>query len=114
MTDGYRYSSYMDTVNFEPTVPSPLTMQEKRQFFAFTDKSDNYPPHLNLAGNKPAAKVEVSDVQRSTLSPADIFSKMRLLQLASLLPTLIPQNFITQLIPPKVIALGRKSFLMFR
>lgn len=86
----------MDTINFEPTVPSPLTMQEKRQFFAFTDGSDNYPPHLDLAGNKPAAKVEASEVQKSTLSPADIFNKMRLLQLASLLPTLVPQTFISK------------------
>ena len=84
----------MDTVNFEPTVPSPLTMQDKLQFFAFTDGSDGYPPHLNLAGNKPAAKAEASDVQKSTLSTGKIFSRMRLLQLSSLLPTLVPQNFI--------------------
>jgi len=86
----------MDTFNFEPTVPSPLTMQEKRQFFAFTDGSDNYPPHLNLAGNIPAAKAEASEVQKSTLSATNIFNKMRLLQLASLLPTLVPQTFIAK------------------
>ena len=71
-------------------------MQEKRQFFAFTDGSDNYPPHLNLAGNRPAAKAESSEVQKSTLSPADIFNKMRLLQLASLLPTPVPQDFLSK------------------
>jgi len=88
----------MDTFNFEPTVPSPLTMQQKRQFFAFTDGSDNYPPHLNLAGNVPAAKTEASEVQKSTLSTTDIFNKMRLLQLASLLPTLVPQTFISKIV----------------
>jgi hypothetical protein len=77
-------------------------MQEKRQFFAFTDGSDNYPPHLNLAGNIPAAKAEASEVQKSTLSPIDIFNKMRLLQLASLLPTLMPQSFILK----PVVAIG--------
>ena len=84
----------MDTVNFEPTVPSPLSMEEKHQFFAFTNGSDGYPPHLNLAGNKPAAKAEVSDVQKSTLSPDQIFSRMRLLQLSTLLPTVMPKTFI--------------------
>lgn len=27
----------MDTVNFEPTVPSKLTLAHKRQLFVFTD-----------------------------------------------------------------------------
>ena len=84
----------MDTVNFEPTVPSPLSMEEKHQFFAFTNGSDGYPPHLNLAGNKPAAEAQVSDVQKSTLSPDQIFSRMRLLQLSTLLPTVMPTTFI--------------------
>ena len=84
----------MDTVNFEPTVPSPLSMEEKIQFFAFTDGSDGYPPHLNLAGNKPAAEAEASNVQKSTLSPITIFSLMRLAQLSSLLPTIMPKTFI--------------------
>jgi hypothetical protein len=92
----------MDTFNFEPTVPSPLTMQQKRQFFAFTDGSDNYPPHLNLAGNVPAAKKEASEVQKSTLSITDIFNQMRLLQLASLLPTLVPQTFLSKIALPVV------------
>ena len=84
----------MDTVNFEPTVPSPLSMEEKYQFFAFTDGSDGYPPHLNLAGNKPAAEAEASNVQKSTLLPYKIFSLMRLLQLSSLLPTVMPKIFL--------------------
>jgi hypothetical protein len=92
----------MDTFNFEPTVPSPLTMQQKRQFFAFTDGSDNYHPHLNLAGNVPAAKKEASEVQKSTLSITDIFNQMRLLQLASLLPTLVPQTFLSKIALPVV------------
>ena len=84
----------MDTVNFEPTVPSPLSMEEKYKFFAFTDGSDGYPPHLNLAGNKPAAEAEASDVQKFTLSSSQIFSKMRLAQLSTLLPTVVPKTFI--------------------
>ena len=87
----------MDTVNFEPTVPSPLSMEEKIQFFAFTDGSDGYPPHLNLAGNKPAAEAEASNVQKSTLSPIKIFSLMRLAQLSSLLPTIMPKTFLTSI-----------------
>jgi hypothetical protein len=50
------FSSFMDVANFEPLVPSPLTKDQKRKFFAFTDGSDGYPPHLNLAGNVEAAK----------------------------------------------------------
>jgi hypothetical protein len=85
----------MDTVNFEPAVPSPLTLEQKREFFSFTHGSDKYPPHLNLAGNKyKPTEVDSSTVQRANLSPTDIFAKMRLAQLASLLPTLIPDRFI--------------------
>ena len=84
----------MDTVNFEPTVPSFLSLEKQRQFFAFTDGSDGYPPHLNLAGNRPAAEAEASDVHKSTLSPAHIFSQMRLLQLSTLLPTIMPKTFV--------------------
>lgn len=89
----------MDTVNFEPTVPSPLSLNKKREFFAFTDGSDGYPPHLNLAGNKPAASAEASNVQKSTMAPNEIFNQMRLLQLASLLPTIMPKNFIGDVAP---------------
>lgn len=30
----------MDTANFEPTVPSPLTLEQKRKFFKFTMPAD--------------------------------------------------------------------------
>ena len=99
----------MDTVNFEPAVPSPLTMQQKRKFFAFTNGSDNYPPHLDLAGNKPAADVEASSVQKSTLSPSHVFSQLRLAQLSTLLPTLVPKTFIEKAVDDveSVAALAR-------
>lgn len=84
----------MDVVNFEPTVPSPLSIEKKREFFVLTNGSDGYPPHLNLAGNKPAADVEASKVQKSSLAPTDIFNQMRLLQLSTLLRTVMPENFI--------------------
>ena len=86
----------MDTVNFEPAVPSPLTMQQKREYFTFTNGSDNYPPHLDLTGNKSAADLEASSVQKSTLSPTDIFSRLRLAQLSTLLPALMPKTFIAK------------------
>ena len=86
----------MDTVNFEPAIPSPLNLQQKRQFFAFTNGSDNFPPHLDLAGNIPAAGVEASSVQKSTLSPTDVFSQLRLAQLSSLLPALMPKTFVAK------------------
>ncbi len=85
----------MDTVNFEPTVPTSMSLEEKRQFFAFTDGSDNFAPHLNLAGNRPAPSGDVL-AQKAYLQPADIFNKMQLLQLSSLLPTLLPQNFVVR------------------
>ncbi|GFG20465.1 seed linoleate 13S-lipoxygenase-1 [Aspergillus udagawae] len=91
-----RFSSFMDVANFEPLVPSPLTKDEKLKFFAFTDGSDGYPPHLNLAGNVPAAEKDKSN-QRSTLQPSDIFDRMRLLQLTSLLPSVVPCRFIRDL-----------------
>ena len=86
----------METSNFERTVPSPLNLQEKRQFFAFTNGSDGYLPHLNLASNKAAAKAEVSEVQRSTITSDRLSNKLRLLQFASLMPSLIPQTFISE------------------
>lgn len=84
------FSSYMDTANFEPLVPSPLTREQKLKYFAFTTGSDKYPPHLNLAGNVEAAKLEQAENQKSTLAPTEIFSKMRMLQLSSLLPSVLP------------------------
>ena len=99
----------MDTVNFEPTVPSPLTKEQKLKLFAFTDGADGYPPHLNLAGNRPAAEMEASAVQKSTLQFSDIFNKMRLLQLSPLLPALIPQNFIK-----REIAKGLTAYANFK
>lgn len=80
----------MDTANFEPLVPSPLTREQKLKFFAFTNSSDKYPPHLNLAGNVEAAEMEEDENHKSTLSPSKIFSLMRLLQLSSLLPGVVP------------------------
>ncbi|KAJ5770890.1 uncharacterized protein N7511_002941 [Penicillium nucicola] len=89
-----RFMSFMDAANFEPLVPSPLSREEKEQFFAFTDGSDGFPPHLNLAGNVPAAEAEKNKTERSTLQPSDLFSKMRLLQLSSLLPSVVPNKCI--------------------
>jgi hypothetical protein len=86
--------SFMDAANFEPLVPSPLTRDEKQQFFAFTDGSDGYPPHLNLAGNIPAAEEEKNKTEKSTLQPSDLFNKMRLLQLSSLLPSVVPNKYL--------------------
>ena len=81
----------MDTANFEPLVPSPLTREQKLKYFAFTDGSDKYQPHLNLAGNVRAANKEHSRNHKSTLPQAEIFKKMRLLQLGPLLTSLLPQ-----------------------
>ncbi|KAJ6100374.1 hypothetical protein N7499_000004 [Penicillium canescens] len=86
-----RFISFMDAANFEPLVPSPLTREEKRKFFAFTDGSDGYPPHLNLAGNVHAA--EESEIPGSTLQLSDLFKRMRLLQLSSLLPSIMPIKY---------------------
>ncbi|KAJ6191381.1 hypothetical protein N7519_001402 [Penicillium mononematosum] len=91
-----RFMSFMDVANFEPLVPSPLSREEKQKFFAFTNGSDGYPPHLNLAGNLPAAEMEKNKTQRSTLQPSDIFNKMRLLQLSSLLPSVVPNKYIRE------------------
>jgi hypothetical protein len=88
--------SFMDVANFEPLVPSPLSREEKQKFFAFTNGSDGYPPHLNLAGNVPAAEEEKNKTERSTLQPSDIFNKMRLLQLSSLLPGVVPNKYIRE------------------
>ncbi|KAJ6133145.1 hypothetical protein N7471_008360 [Penicillium samsonianum] len=89
-----RFTSFMDAANFEPLVPSPLTRDEKQQFFDFTDGSDGFPPHLNLAGNVQAAEEEKNKSEKSTLQPSDLFNKMRLLQLSSLLPTVVPNKYI--------------------
>lgn len=90
----HSFTSFMDAANFEPLVPSPLTRDEKQQFFDFTDGSDGFPPHLNLAGNVQAAEEEKNKSEKSTLQPSDLFNKMRLLQLSSLLPTVVPNKYI--------------------
>lgn len=89
-----KYGSYMDTANFEPTVPSPLTPDQKKQFFVFTDPvSDKYPPHLNLGANQPANK-DVAPEQGSGLGQGELFSKLRLAQLTTLLPGVIPDTIL--------------------
>ncbi|KAK8095028.1 hypothetical protein PG997_001713 [Apiospora hydei] len=88
----------MDTANFEPTMPSPLTPNQKKMFFVFTDPvSDNYPPHLNLGANQLEPKDSAgAKEQGSGLDKDDIFSALRLAQLTTLLPGLIPDDFIDQ------------------
>ncbi|MCJ1381109.1 hypothetical protein MMC17_004218 [Xylographa soralifera] len=100
------YKSYMDAANFEPTVPTPLSVEKKREFFSFTcpnledPSADNFPPHLNLAANKDwskkakSSKSDVDSNQNAYLKPTDLFNAMRVAQLAQLLPVLIPDNFI--------------------
>lgn len=83
----------MDAANFEPLIPRPLSVEQKRALFIFSDpQTDQFPPHLNLAANKPASDANPGELQKSTLSPFDIFDKMRLIQLSALLPTVIPKN----------------------
>jgi hypothetical protein len=85
----------MDTANFEPTLPSALTLGKMRELYIFTDPNDdNFPPHLNLAANKPASDANPGVNQKSTLSTGELFSKLRLAQLTTLLPALIPKKFL--------------------
>ena len=93
----FSYKSFMDASSFESTFLAPQTLAEKRQLFVFTNPnpSDNFPPHLNLAANKPAAE-DMPNVQKSTLSPVFLFNAMRLAQLSYLLPALMPQNFLVK------------------
>lgn len=91
------YESFMDAANFEPSMPFPLSMREKRQLWGFTDpETDNYPPHLNLATNKAYAEMNPGKLQRSDLGQGDLFNKMRLAQMTALLPQLVPKTFIGQ------------------
>lgn len=90
-----RYSSYMDHASFEPSMPYPLSMEEKRRLFSFTDpKTDGYPPHLDLAANKPAADMNPSKVQRSTRLESDNFDNWRRAQMSALLPAMLPKTFV--------------------
>ena len=96
----------MDAANFEPTVPTPLTVEKKREFFSFTCPNledplgDNFPPHLNLAANRDwskkakSSKDVVDSNQNAYLKTTDLFNKMRVAQLAQLLPVLIPDKFV--------------------
>lgn len=89
-----RYISFMDVANFEPLVPPAQTKEQKCDDFAFTkSEEDGFPPHLNLAGNKEAAAREKDENQKSTLSQFKIFNAMRLVQLTSILPLVVPQEF---------------------
>ncbi|CAK3739816.1 Linoleate 9S-lipoxygenase 2 [Lecanosticta acicola] len=91
------YESFMDVANFEPSMPYPLSMQEKRHLFGFTDPAtDGYPPHLNMASNKAYADMNPGEMQRSSLGQGDTFNKMRLAQMTALLPQLVPKTFIGQ------------------
>ncbi|KXT03002.1 hypothetical protein AC578_701 [Pseudocercospora eumusae] len=87
------YASFMNTANFEPSIPHPLTIEQKREAFSFTDPaSDGYPPHLNLAGNRAISDMNPGEWQRSTMTRTDLFNKMRLAQMTALLPQLIPKR----------------------
>lgn len=69
------YESFMDTANFEPSIPSPLSLEQKRRIFSFTDPAtDGYPPHLNLAANKSFAEDKAAPMQKSTLTQGDLFN----------------------------------------
>jgi hypothetical protein len=84
----------MDATNFEPSFPRYLSIEEKRELFSFTDPiTDDYPPHLNLAANKPWSEANPGNV-KSTLDKGHLFNKMRLAQLTALLPTLVPKTFL--------------------
>lgn len=84
----------MDVANFEPLVPPAQSKEQKSDDFAFTkSEEDGFPPHLNLAGNKEAAAREKDENQKSTLSQFKIFNAMRLVQLTSILPLVVPQEF---------------------
>lgn len=78
----------MDTANIEPTFPPALTIEDKRKFYRFTDGSD-FPPHLNLAPNKPVDKYLPAN-QQADLALTNIFDPGRLIQLSTLLPTVLP------------------------
>lgn len=89
------YASFMDTANFEPSIPHPMTIEEKRQLFCFTDPAtDGYPPHLNLAANKPASDMNPGKLHRIGIQPGQLHDGMRLVQLTALLPQLVPKTFI--------------------
>lgn len=81
----YSYASMMDICDFEPSLPRPYTIEEKRNIFAFSnpaDPNDNYPPHLNLGNLKdtnPTAswsEQNPSQTQKATLGPAQIFNQV--------------------------------------
>ncbi|KAL8382988.1 hypothetical protein RB595_006657 [Gaeumannomyces hyphopodioides] len=109
-----KYTSFMDAANFEPTVPSPLSLEQKRQFFKFTmpadqpsttgnqtvDDADNYPPHLNLGAKTALAPGQPGGTAANfglSMGSADIFNKMRLAQLSTLLPSIVPGSFLENL-----------------
>ena len=99
----------MDATNFEPIMPAPLSLEKKRELYRFTQPDpihqDNFPPHLNLQANAPAAE-SLPHAQKSTLQTGDLFNKMRLAQLTYLLPALLPKNFIERTLLKGVRALG--------
>ena len=93
----------MDVASFEPLIPRPLTIEEKRQLFQFTDpKSDDYPPHLNLGKDNYLAKsidttTHPGELQKPDLDRGKIFNEMRLAQLSSLLPPIVPMTFLDKI-----------------
>lgn len=94
----------MDICDYEPSLPRPYTIEEKRDIFVFSDPgTDNFPPHLNLGDVNDASNPTVqwseantSQSQKATLSSAQLFNQLRLAQMSALLPALIPKKFLDQ------------------
>ena len=88
----------MDQANFAPTISSSLSLEQRRQYHAFTaaEKSingtDHYPPHLDLS-LKPMTIGERGGVQDANLSPFSIFNRVQLLQIFVLLKSVVPAKF---------------------
>lgn len=80
---GCRYISYFDAIAIESTIPRTIPFEEKASKYRYqASGKDKYPPHLDVIPNQDETPLW------------QIFNAIGLLDAASLLPKIVPKNFL--------------------
>ncbi|KAL4875078.1 lipoxygenase [Aspergillus karnatakaensis] len=82
----HRFGAFMEVADFDSVLPLPRSIEQKRKLYLYSDGTDGYPPHLNLAGKDD----EEDPNQRTDLPRKKIFDNMRMIQAGSLM-----RNFLS-------------------
>ena len=86
----FRFGTFYDAVNYEPSLAQDRSLEECRQLYQYQlpeeGQKGQYPPHLNII--PPQVRVN------QFFGPNHLFDHMRLLDTASVLPQIIPGKIL--------------------